>query len=112
MRRIAESDATFSHEAGRWTGKCLICNGWLAFGERDGLGANVEHIVPQTAGGSSALPNLGLTHPACNSEKGRRWDNRRARHGRDADYAAIVARLQRRRHERWREPYAASPPPN
>jgi 5-methylcytosine-specific restriction endonuclease McrA len=104
LQRIAASDTTFSNDGGRWSGKCLICNGWLSFDARDGLGANVEHIVPRTAGGSSDLLNLALTHPRCNGEKGLHWDNQRARHGRDDAYEALVARLLQRRRDRWREP--------
>jgi 5-methylcytosine-specific restriction endonuclease McrA len=104
LEEIARSDATFERLDGRWTGKCLICNGRLSFDPAHPEGVNVEHIVPRGAGGTSDLRNLALTHPSCNGEKGRNWDSRRARRGRDDAYAALVARLQERRAERWREP--------
>jgi 5-methylcytosine-specific restriction endonuclease McrA len=103
MARIAATDRTFEHHGGRWTGKCLICNGWLSFDARTGFGANIEHIVPRSLGGDNSLLNLGLTHPRCNGEKGRRWDPKR-RHRADPDrYHALVQTLLARRKERWRE---------
>jgi hypothetical protein len=100
---IAGSDRTFTWLGGRWRGKCLICNGWLSFDPRDGEGVNVEHIVPRVRGGATELANLALTHPRCNGEKGRRWDNSR-RPERAAAYAALIERLQAERRARWREP--------
>ena len=103
-KRIAATDVTFSYEDGYWTGKCLICGGWLRFEGATGFGANVEHILPRSLGGSNDLLNLGLTHPHCNSEKGRRWDpKRRHRHSADA-YHLLVDRLLTERARRWREP--------
>lgn len=104
IERLARSDGSFTRQVDRWTGKCLICNGWLAFDRRDGVGVNVEHIRPRAAGGDSELPNLALTHPACNAEKGRRWDNHRARRRAAPAYAALLQRLQERRAARWRDP--------
>lgn len=105
--RIAQTDSTFHYEDGFWTGKCLICKGWLRFDARSGFGANVEHIQPRSLGGSNDLLNLGLTHPGCNGEKGRRWDTkRRHRHAPDA-YHALVQRLLGERQRRWREPSSA-----
>jgi 5-methylcytosine-specific restriction endonuclease McrA len=102
--RIAETDSTFHYEDGFWTGKCLICRGWLRFDAQSGFGANIEHIQPRSLGGSNDLLNLGLTHPGCNGEKGRRWDTkRRHRHAPDA-YRALVQRLLDERQRRWREP--------
>ncbi len=109
MEQIARTDNTFSHVDGSWVGKCLICNGRLSFDARTGYGANVEHIVPRTEGGTNSLLNLGLTHPRCNGEKGRNWDNRKAR-PRDRDrYDALVARELARRKERWRHEAPAEP---
>ncbi len=108
LNRIAATDATFTQAGDTWTGKCLICNGWVSFQARTGFGANVEHITPRTLGGSNDLRNLGITHPRCNGEKGRHWD---AKH-RTADparYQEIVERLRAERRHRWREP--ATPPP-
>ena len=103
LNRIAATDATFALSEGTWTGKCLICNGWVSFDARTGFGANVEHIVPRTLGGSNDLDNLGITHPRCNGEKGRHWDARR-RTADPARYEEIVGRLLAERRRRWRDP--------
>src|SRR5689334_2888473 len=105
MDRIAATDRTFRREGRRWIGKCLICNGPLAFDAGTGLGANIEHIVPRTQGGTNDLLNLGITHPRCNGEKGRHWD---AKH-RTADparYEELVTRLLAERRRRQRDPDA------
>ena len=103
MQEIAETDRTFAFDGTHWRGKCLICNGWLSFDAATGFGANIEHIVPRSLGGENALTNLGLTHPRCNGEKGRRWDPKR-RHSADPDrYHALVQALLQRRQERWRD---------
>jgi hypothetical protein len=101
---LARSDATFERVDDRWSGKCLICNGRLSFDPAHPEGVNVEHIVPRGKGGGNDLLNLGLTHPSCNGEKGRNWDNRKARRSRADDYARLVARLQAERLRRWRDP--------
>jgi 5-methylcytosine-specific restriction endonuclease McrA len=103
LNAIAATDRTFTLAAGQWVGKCLICNGWVSFDARSGFGANVEHIVPRTHGGGSDLPNLGITHPHCNSEKGRHWDARRRKRD-PARYTALVGRLLAERQDRWRDP--------
>ena len=108
IERLARSDRTFQREGERWTGKCLICNGWLAFDRRDGVGVSVEHIRPRSAGGDNGLLNLALTHPACNAEKGRRWDNRRARRRAGPEYASLLRRLHEHRVARWRDPDGAA----
>jgi 5-methylcytosine-specific restriction endonuclease McrA len=102
--QIARTDNTFELAGRSWIGKCLICNGRLTFDAVTGFGANVEHIVPRTDGGSNDLHNLGLTHPRCNGEKGRNWDNRKARPADPARYQALVTRLLERRRQRWRDP--------
>lgn len=33
-------------------------------------GANIEHIKPQALGGTWAIGNLALSHPACNVKRG------------------------------------------
>lgn len=100
--QIARTDSTFERVDGAWVGKCLICNGRLSFNARSGFGANVEHIVPRTEGGGNDLLNLGLTHPRCNAEKGRNWDNRKARPTDPMRYQALVERLLVHRKARWR----------
>src|SRR3712207_9303254 len=69
LEEIARSDGTFRERDGRWSGKCLICNGWLSFDPRRPAGISIEHIIPRTLGGSNALTNLALAHPSCNGEK-------------------------------------------
>ncbi len=101
LNRIAATDTTFARVGDIWTGKCLICQGWVSFDAGSGFGANVEHIVPRTLGGTNDLLNLGITHPRCNGEKGRHWD---AKH-RTADparYEELVTRLLTERRRRWR----------
>lgn len=101
--QIARTDSTFERAESTWIGKCLICNGRLSFDARSGYGANVEHIMPRTEGGDNDLRNLGLTHPHCNGEKGRNWDNRKKRAD-AARYKALVRGFLDRRAERWRDP--------
>ncbi len=101
--QIARTDNTFERAGRLWIGKCLICNGRLSFDARGGFGANVEHIVPRTEGGDNDVLNLGLTHPHCNAEKGRNWDNRKKRSD-AARYEALVGGFLARRKERWRDP--------
>jgi len=98
----AASDHTFTRSGSRWTGKCLICNGNLSFDERTSVGANLEHIVPRSRGGTNDPLNLGVTHPACNAEKGRNWDCRKGhqRHAQE-EYQALLDRLLQRRKDRW-----------
>ena len=108
-QRIAETDSTFQFADGFWTGKCLICGGRLRFEARSGFGATIEHIQPRSLGGSNDLLNLGLTHPQCNSEKGRRWDAKRRHRHRAEAYRALVERLLAERQRRWREPPSTLP---
>jgi 5-methylcytosine-specific restriction endonuclease McrA len=104
MARVAETDSTFARRGADWVGKCLICNGPIAFDARTGEGATLEHIRARGRGGTEALDNLGVVHARCNHEKGRRWDPKRRR--RDDEYDAFVARLLEKRRARWREPEA------
>lgn len=100
MNMVARTDSTFSLDKGIWSGKCLICNGPMAFEAKTGEGATLEHILARTRGGTDDPENLGLVHASCNWEKGRRWDpkNRRA----EDEYNALVARFLARRQQRWR----------
>jgi 5-methylcytosine-specific restriction endonuclease McrA len=102
LARVAETDATFERNGPNWIGKCLICNGPLAFDARTGEGATLEHIRARHRGGTDELENLGIVHARCNHEKGRRWDPRRRRDA--TEYDAFVARLLDRRRARWRTP--------
>jgi 5-methylcytosine-specific restriction endonuclease McrA len=104
MVQIARSDATFVRRGGDWVGTYLICGGPLRFEAATGKGANIEHIVPRTLGGTNDLRNLGITHRRCNGEKRRQWDSGKRRRGNPDRYTEIVARLQAQRARRWREP--------
>ncbi len=98
--RVAESDATFQRRGDDWVGKCLICNGPIAFDVRTGAGATLEHIRARGRGGTEELENLGVVHGRCNWEKGRRWDAKRR--CADDEYNAYVDRLLERRRGRSR----------
>jgi hypothetical protein len=100
LSQVAESDSTFRRVGPNWVGKCLICNGPLAFDAHTGEGATLEHIRAKGRGGSEDLENLGIVHGRCNWEKGVRWDPKKRRSA--VDYEAFVARLLARRHERFR----------
>lgn len=107
LNRVAESDATFRRSGPNWVGKCLICNGPLAFDARSGEGATLEHIQARGRGGGNDLENLAIVHGRCNWEKGVRWDPKKRRG--ESEYAAYVARLLERRRQRWRQPPERSP---
>jgi hypothetical protein len=52
LGRVAETDATFERRGGDWVGKCLICNGPIAFDARTGEGATLEHMWLRPGAGS------------------------------------------------------------
>lgn len=102
---IVATDATFVRAAYRdgeaWIGKCLHCGAHLVVG-LDGepiSRATIEHILPQTHGGTNELANLGLACARCNSQKGVRHDIRRRD---DPKLVALVEALLAKRRERWR----------
>jgi 5-methylcytosine-specific restriction endonuclease McrA len=101
LNLVAQTDSTFTRNGNVWAGKCLICNGPMAFDARTGEGATLEHIRARSRGGTDDLHNLGIVHPACNWEKGVHWDRKGRR--RSDDYDALVERFLARRRERWRE---------
>lgn len=101
----AVTDRTFARtrldDRAVWVGKCIHCNSKLVVAD-DGrsLGeATLEHIVTQTRGGTSEITNLAVACGRCNREKGKRHDHK---HG--ERLGAVVATLQARRAERWRDP--------
>ena len=98
--RTAQTDATFALRNGLWVGKCLICNGPIAFDARSGEGATLEHIRARSRGGSDDPENHAIVHGSCNWEKGRRWDRKQSRAL--EDYDQLVERLLERRRSRWR----------
>ena len=100
LARVARSDATFRREGALWVGKCLLCNGPIAFDARTGEGATLEHIRARGRGGSEDLDNLAVVHARCNGEKGIRWDPKRRRA--EADYEAFIERLLEKRRGRFR----------
>jgi hypothetical protein len=100
--RVAETDGTFTLRGPNWVGKCLICNGPIAFDATTGEGASLEHIRARRRGGTEELDNLGVVHARCNWEKGRRWDPRRRRNA--SEYEDFVSRLLERREQRRRGP--------
>jgi 5-methylcytosine-specific restriction endonuclease McrA len=106
LSRVAETDSTFRRAGPDWVGKCLICNGPLAFDARTGEGATLEHIRARGRGGNEDLANLAIVHGRCNWEKGRRWDPKRRRS--QEEYEAFIARLVERRLHRWRNTPPAS----
>jgi 5-methylcytosine-specific restriction endonuclease McrA len=102
LTRIARTDSTFALRNGLWVGKCLICNGPIAFDPCSGEGATLEHIRARSRGGDDSPENLAVVHSRCNSEKGIRWDNRKRCS--DADYEPFISRLIERRKSRLHDP--------
>ncbi len=107
MLAAAVTDRTFERtrldERTAWVGKCIHCNSKLVVAD-DGrsLGeATLEHIIPQAQGGTNDVKNLAVACARCNREKGQRHD-----HKRGGRLDEIVALLQARRAERWRDPDA------
>lgn len=101
----AVTDSTFERTTldGKpvWVGKCIHCNSKLVIAD-DGrsLGeATLEHVWPETQGGTNDVANLAVACARCNREKGSRHDHRGG-----AKLEQVVALLQARRRERWRDP--------
>jgi hypothetical protein len=102
----AVTDATFQRTLvdgqAAWVGKCLHCGRRLVVRD-DGRAmgqATLEHVWPQSQGGSDAVENLAVACNGCNREKGSRHD-----HGKSASrLGEVVAVLRERRRERWRDP--------
>jgi len=103
MLDVVRTDTTFEPSvldgAKVWVGKCIHCNAKLVVAA-DGrsLGeATLEHIVPQTRGGTDDVANVAIACARCNREKGKRHDHKRGERLDD-----VVATLQARRTARWR----------
>ena len=107
LRWVAATDSTFElirHTAGRMlAGKCIHCRRRIVVGldAATQTSATLEHIVPKSHGGTDALDNLALACPRCNHGKGTRLDHRPLN---DPTLQEVVATLQERRRERWRQP--------
>jgi 5-methylcytosine-specific restriction endonuclease McrA len=101
----AVTDSTFERTTldGRrvWIGKCIHCSSKLVVAD-DGrsLGeATLEHVWPEAQGGTNDVTNLAVACARCNREKGTRHDHRGGQR-----LEQVVALLQARRLERWRDP--------
>lgn len=101
LNEVARTDSAFALDGNTWVGRCLICNGPMAFDARTGEGATLEHIRARRRGGTDDLHNLGIAHAGCNWEKGRRWDPKGRRDA--AEYEQLVQRILARRQSRWRD---------
>lgn len=105
---IVATDRTFERREVRggetlWVGRCIFCGRALTVDADGALDARatIEHILPRSHGGDDRVENLALACRGCNHEKGARHDARRRP---DARAAEVVAALQTRRRERWRDP--------
>jgi 5-methylcytosine-specific restriction endonuclease McrA len=110
----AVTDATFERTRvdgqAAWVGKCLHCGRKLVVRD-DGRAmgqATLEHVWPQSQGGSDEVANLAVACSGCNREKGTRHDHGKSHgqgRGKTASRLDDVARvLRERRRERWRDP--------
>lgn len=84
-----------------WVGKCIHCNSKLVVAD-DGrsLGeATLEHIFPEAQGGTNDVRNVAVACARCNRQKGSRHD-----HTKGEALDKLVAALQAKRNERWRDP--------
>ena len=73
--RVAETDQSFALQGPNWVGKCLICNGPIAFDAKTGEGATVEHIRARSRGGGGSFvcatsPCAATWRPACDAAYG------------------------------------------
>ena len=84
-----------------WVGKCLHCGSKLVVDDQGRpMGqATLEHVWPETQGGTNEVANLAVACAGCNREKGSRHDHRGGQR-----FDEVVALLRARRMERWRDP--------
>lgn len=128
LLRAAATDRTFEERslAGErvLVGKCIHCQSALVvpIDATRPTAATLEHILPQTHGGTDALENLALACARCNAGKGMRLDVRSLQ---DPTLRRVVDHLAERRRARLRPPIldlgpaeedereeAADPPPS
>ena len=62
LDHVAETDSSFRRVGLNWVGKCLICNGPLAFDFKTREGATLEHVRARGRGGTDDPTNLGIVH--------------------------------------------------
>lgn len=96
-------ERTTTREGDAWVGRCIHCNRKLTV-ELDGSASRdvtIEHLVPQSAGGTDELTNLAVACARCNHHKGRTHDRRGLR---DARAAEVIDALLHKRRARWRPP--------
>ena len=104
---VAATDNTFERATrggeAVWVGKCIHCGRKLIIADTGApiSRATLEHIWPRNHGGGNAIENLAIACAGCNREKGGRHDHKLET---DPRLREIVAELQRRRKERWRDP--------
>ena len=100
---IVATDRTFGRDArvDGYVGKCIHCRTKLVVSSRGETAATLEHVLPQSHGGTDDLRNLALACARCNHEKGLRHDVRRAN---DPIFVELLTRLREERAKRWREP--------
>ena len=104
MLAAAVTDATFEKTTldGKtvWVGKCIHCNSKLVVDDNGrAMGeATLEHVWPETQGGTNDVQNLAVACARCNREKGSRHDHRGGQR-----LEEVVAVLRARRVERWRD---------
>ena len=107
MLAAAVTDATFEKTTldGKtvWVGKCIHCNSKLVVDDNGrAMGeATLEHVWPETQGGTNEVANLAVACARCNREKGSRHDHKGGQR-----LEEVVAVLRARRQERWRDPAA------
>jgi 5-methylcytosine-specific restriction endonuclease McrA len=104
LRLAASTDRTFRPAVidGRQAlaGKCIHCNRAIVVAlDGSPSSATVEHIVPQTHGGTDDADNLALACAGCNSAKGRHLDHRRRG---DPTLERVIATLRERQRARRR----------
>jgi 5-methylcytosine-specific restriction endonuclease McrA len=105
MLVAVRTDRTFAVETVRgeavWVGRCLHCRSRLVVGlDGEPRGeATVEHVIPQSRGGTSDPLNLAVACRRCNHGKGVRHDSQRHP---DARALEVQAALEAERAARWR----------
>ncbi len=68
---VAETDSSFRRVGSNWVGKCLICNGPLAFDIKSGEGATLEHILRGAAGEPRIWKTWRSSTAAATGKRGR-----------------------------------------